>query len=121
MLYVLICFFGHDRAPTFNSIPIILNSLTNRNIALFYSVIIYEQKTKDCAWSGRLPTETTQLTTAPLFSTLMFVGFHNQSSLLTMMSHDFYLTRAINKSSCPLHEVVFIHDALFLRMRTSSF
>ena len=28
----------------FNSIPIILNLLTNRNIALIYSVRIYEQK-----------------------------------------------------------------------------
>ena len=28
----------------FNSIPIILNSLTNTNIALIYSVRIYEQK-----------------------------------------------------------------------------
>ena len=37
---------------TFNSIPIILNLLTNRNIALIYSVTICEQKTKDCARSG---------------------------------------------------------------------
>ena len=37
---------------TFNSIPIILKLLTNRNIALIYSVIICEQKTKDCARSG---------------------------------------------------------------------
>ena len=37
---------------TFNSIPIILNLLTNRDIALIYSVIICEQKTKDCARSG---------------------------------------------------------------------
>ena len=36
----------------FNSIPIILNLLTNRNIALIYSVTICEQKTKDCGWSG---------------------------------------------------------------------
>ena len=36
----------------FNSIPIILNLLTNRNIALNYSVTICEQKTKDCARSG---------------------------------------------------------------------
>ena len=84
LLYVFVCFFGPDRAPTFNSIPIILNSLTNRNIAFFYSVIIYEQETKDCVWSGRLPTQT-QLTTTPLFSTLMFVGFHNQFPLLTIL------------------------------------
>ena len=31
---------------------IILNLLTNRNIALIYSVTICEQKTKDCARSG---------------------------------------------------------------------
>ena len=37
---------------TFNSIPIILNLLTNRNIAFIYSVTICEQKTKDCARSG---------------------------------------------------------------------
>ena len=37
---------------TFNSIPIILNLLTNRNIALIYSVIFWEKKTKDCARSG---------------------------------------------------------------------
>ena len=35
-----------------DSIPIILNLLTNRNIALIYSVTICEQKTKDCAQSG---------------------------------------------------------------------
>ena len=35
-----------------DSIPIILNLLTNRNIALIYSVTICEQKTKDCARSG---------------------------------------------------------------------
>ena len=36
-----------------HSIPIILNLiLTNRNIALIYSVTICEQKTKDCALSG---------------------------------------------------------------------
>ena len=33
----------------FNSIPIILNLLTNRNIALIYSVTICEQKTENCA------------------------------------------------------------------------
>ena len=39
---------------TFNSIPIILNLLTNRSIALIYSVTICERKTKDCARSGQL-------------------------------------------------------------------
>ena len=37
---------------TFNSIPIILKLLTNRNIALIYSVITCEQKPKDCARTG---------------------------------------------------------------------
>ena len=46
----LLAFFGPDCAQ--RSIPIILNLLTNRNIALIYSVIICEQKTKDCARSG---------------------------------------------------------------------
>ena len=36
----------------FSSIPIILKLLTNRNIALIYSVIICQQNTKDCARSG---------------------------------------------------------------------
>ena len=37
---------------TFQSIPIILKLLTNRNISVIYSVIICEPKTKDCARSG---------------------------------------------------------------------
>ena len=41
-----------DLCTTFNSIPIILNLLTNRNIVLIYSVTICEQKTKYCARSG---------------------------------------------------------------------
>ena len=36
----------------FSSIPIILNLLTYRNIALIYSVTICEQKEKDCALLG---------------------------------------------------------------------
>ena len=51
----VICFcylFWTWPCTTFNSIPIILNLLTNRNIALVYSVTIYEQKTKDCARLG---------------------------------------------------------------------
>ena len=39
---------------TFNSIPNILKLLTNRDIALIYSVIICEQKTKDCAPQSKL-------------------------------------------------------------------
>ena len=37
---------------TFNSIPIILNIVTNRNVALIYTVTICKKKTKDCARSG---------------------------------------------------------------------
>ena len=40
------------RCTTFNSIPIILIPLTNKNVALNYSVAICQQKTKDCAPSG---------------------------------------------------------------------
>ena len=42
----------HNVQSVFNSIPIILNLLANRNIALIYSVTICEQKAKDCARSG---------------------------------------------------------------------
>ena len=115
--------------------------MTNRNIALNYSVIICEQKTKNCAWSGSFqhnphrggsriflgggalvscststpinntvffwqntscirkrqvisggggaqplhPPPRSAPATAPLFSTLMFAGFPNQSPKLTMV------------------------------------
>ena len=48
----------------FNSIPISIKLLTNRNIALIYSVIICEQKTKDCARSGSFQ--------HPPYSTIVF-------------------------------------------------
>ena len=71
----LLAFFGPDHAgTTFNSIPIILNLLTNRDIALIYSV------TKLCT-VRELPT----FTTAPSFSTWMFAAFHNQFPLITMV------------------------------------
>ena len=75
----------------FNSIPIILNLMTNRNIALIYSVTICEQQQKKGLCTVReLPTSTT----APLFSTLMFAGFHIVSlaphkRLLTFKQHSF--------------------------------
>ena len=47
----LIAFLLYLTATTFNSIPITLNLLTSRNIALIYSVTICEQKTNDCARS----------------------------------------------------------------------
>ena len=53
----LLTFFGPDRAQrsvAFSSISImILNLLTNRKVALIYSVTICEQKIKDCARSGK--------------------------------------------------------------------
>ena len=54
--YMLLFAFGdltvHNIPSVFNSIPIILNLLANRNIALIYSLTICEQITKDCARSG---------------------------------------------------------------------
>ena len=83
----LICFCYHFWTwpyTTFNSIPIILNLLTKRNIALIYSVtIICEQKTKDCAWSGsfqhKLQHRCFQLWCLPAFpaSLLYYLWFNN--------------------------------------------
>ena len=42
------------KCTTFKSIPIILIILTNKNVALIYSVTIWHKKTKDCAPSGSL-------------------------------------------------------------------
>ena len=39
------------KCTTFKRIPIILIVLTNKNVALIYSVTICQQKTKDCALS----------------------------------------------------------------------
>ena len=47
-----ICFCGTWPCTTYNSVPIILILLTNKNVALIYSVTICEQRTKDCAPSG---------------------------------------------------------------------
>ena len=64
------------------SIPIILNLLPNGKIALIHnSVSIYQQNSKELCTVRELPTQTT----TPLFSTLMFADFHNQSPLLTML------------------------------------
>ena len=52
LCYMLLLAFLNLTASTFNSIPIILNIVTNRNVALIYSVTICQQKTKDCARSG---------------------------------------------------------------------
>ena len=49
---LLVCMFCGLKYTTFNSISIILILLTNKNVALIYSVTICEQKTKDCAPSG---------------------------------------------------------------------
>ena len=47
-----ICFCGTWRCTTYNSVPIILILLNNKNVALINSVTICEQRTKDCAPSG---------------------------------------------------------------------
>ena len=52
LCYMLLLAFLDLTASTFNSIPIILNIVSNRNVALIYSVTICQQKTKDCARSG---------------------------------------------------------------------
>ena len=52
LCYMFLLAFLDLTGTTVNSIPIILNLLTNRNIALIYSVTICEQKTKDFAQSG---------------------------------------------------------------------
>ena len=75
-------FFWTRPRTTFNSIPIILKLLTNRNITSIFSVSICERKTKDCARSGSFQHKLQHL----LFSTLMFAGFHNQPPLLTMLT-----------------------------------
>ena len=54
----------------FISIPIILKLLKNRNIALVYSVTIWEQKTKDCALHGHQGAFKINYST--VVSTLMF-------------------------------------------------
>ena len=48
-IYVFVRIFWTWLFKTFNTIPIILNLLTSRNVALIYLVTIWEQKTKDCA------------------------------------------------------------------------
>ena len=42
------------KCTTLKSIPIILIVLTNKNVALIYSITICQKKTKDCAPSGSL-------------------------------------------------------------------
>ena len=81
---LIICFcelFWTWLCTTFNSIPVILNLLTNRNIALIYSVTICEQTTKDCEQSGSFQHK---LLSTVVFN-FVFVGFHNQSPLPTML------------------------------------
>ena len=83
LLYVFVSFFGPDRAQRPIAFLSLLNLLTNRNIAFIYSVTICELKTKDCT-DGQ-EASNINYGAAPLFSTLMFAGFHNQSPLLTMI------------------------------------
>ena len=52
LVYVFVSIVWTWLCKTFNSIPINLNLLTNRNISLIYSVTICEQRTKDFAQPG---------------------------------------------------------------------
>ena len=52
--------FLSRRCATFNSIPIILNLLTNRNIALIYLVIVSERKKKKALRTVQGPTGSIQ-------------------------------------------------------------
>ena len=52
----LLVFFFNCPCTTLNSIPIILNLLTNDDIAIIYSVIICEQKNKGLCAVKELPT-----------------------------------------------------------------
>ena len=70
------------KCTTFKRIPIIWIVLTNKNVALIYSVTICQQKTKDCALSGCFQHK---LQLRVLFLSLMFPTFHNQSPLITMI------------------------------------
>ena len=68
------------KTSTFKRIPVIFIVLTNKNVALIYSMTICQQKTKDCALSGCFQHKLQQL----LVLSLMFAAFHNQSPLITM-------------------------------------
>ena len=96
----VICFcwlFWTWPCTTFNSISIILNLLTKRKIALIYSVTICQQKyTKDCARSGSFQHK------LPLFSTLMFASFPNQSPFLTMIKQNMLNVLSCFNSFVPL-------------------
>ena len=74
---------------TFNNTLTVLNSLTNRNIALVY---LEQQQQKGLCTVREIPTQTS----APLFSTLVFAGFHNKSPLLTI-NDKIYKTLAAKK------------------------
>ena len=69
-------FLWTKQCTTFNSIPIILNLLTNKIAALIYSVTICEQKTKVCATSGSFQHKTA--------ASLLFPALHNLPPLITM-------------------------------------
>ena len=69
-----------SRCKTFNGTILIL--LTNRNVAVIYSVTICEQKTKDYARSGSFQHKPQHR----FFLFLILSAFHSHSPLLTM--HD---------------------------------
>ena len=78
---------------TFNSIPVILNLRTNRNIALIYSVTINLWTKKQRIVHGQ---GTSNITFSTINSSLMFAGCPNQSALLCF--HFDQATCNVNKS-----------------------
>ena len=68
------------KCTTFKRIPIILIVLTNKNVALIYSVTICQQKTKDCALSRYFQHKLQHC----CFYHWCLPLFHNQSPLITM-------------------------------------
>lgn len=69
---------GAKRSILFISFSVLL---TNKNVALIYSVTICEQKSKDCAPSGSLQ----HITAAPLFLYLIFAALHDKSPIIIML------------------------------------
>ena len=95
LCYMFLLGFWPWPCTTFNSIPIILNLLTNRNIAFIYSVTIYEQKIKDCARSGnfqhKLQHRCFQLWCLPAFITSRLYKLWSEKTVDISRSHQRFL------------------------------
>ena len=89
-----ICFCGTWRCKTYNSVPIILVLLTNKNVALIYYVTICEKRTKDCAPSGSFQHNLQH----HCFQLWYLPGFLTSSSAMVRLS-----TRDASKSSPNYH------------------